>query len=344
MATDVRHALLRHCDELLGALGPFRRDAGETAPRWGTELLRVLSGGGRLLAAGNGGSAAQAQHLTAELVGRYREDRAPFSALALHADTSSTTAIANDYGADEVFARQVRAHGRSGDVLMPLSTSGASANLLAAARAARRSGLRVWALTGPSPNPLAAAADEALCVPGGTTATIQELHLVAVHLLCTAFDAALTEHGLPAGHGLPDSGPTRHGLPAEAPPLSEDVRAEGEVPPPERELREPRGLRGTTYEPRRPAGRGRAESGASAERRTPAEHRTPADQPPPDEDAPPGGEVPTTERELRQVRHTAHEPRRTEDRGRGRGRGPGREEPGRGDGWAGPAEGGGAHV
>lgn len=199
----VQQALRRHCDELLGALGPFRGEAVETAERWGRELLRALSDGGRLLAVGNGGSAAQAQHLTAELVGRYRDERAPFSAHALHADTSSTTAIANDYGVDEVFARQVRAHGRAGDVLMLLSTSGASANLLSAARAAHRSGLRVWALTGPAPNPLAAAGDEALCVPagaGGTggavpagTATVQELHLVAVHMLCTAFDGALAE-------------------------------------------------------------------------------------------------------------------------------------------------------
>lgn len=124
----------------------------------------MLCGGGRLLAAGNGGSAAQAQHLTAELVGRYRTDRPPFSAIALHADTSSTTAIANDYGVDELFARQVRAHGRPGDVLILLSTSGASANLLSAAAAGRAAGLHVWALTGPAPNPLAAAADEAFCV------------------------------------------------------------------------------------------------------------------------------------------------------------------------------------
>jgi D-sedoheptulose 7-phosphate isomerase len=180
-----------HCDALLGALAGFRETAAPTAHAWGTRLAAVLAGGGRLLAAGNGGSAAQAQHLTAELVGRYRDDRPPFSALALHADTSTTTAIANDYGVEEVFARQVRAHGRSGDVLVLLSTSGASANLLTAARAAHRGGLRVWALTGPAPNPLAAAADEVLCAAGPAAATVQELHLVAVHLMCAAFDTAL---------------------------------------------------------------------------------------------------------------------------------------------------------
>lgn len=186
--------LLQHCDDLLAALGPFRSCAG-TLHRWGEELARVLQDGGRLLVAGNGGSAAQAQHLTAEVVGRYREDRAPFSALALHADTSSTTAIANDYGVHEVFSRQVRAHGRPGDVLVLMSTSGASANLLTAAKAARRSGMTVWAMTGPAPNPLAAGSDESLCVPRGSTATVQELHLVALHMLCSAFDAALKGSG-----------------------------------------------------------------------------------------------------------------------------------------------------
>ncbi|MGW0085006.1 D-sedoheptulose-7-phosphate isomerase [Streptomyces sp. NPDC003393] len=187
-------AVAGHCDELLTALGRFRRCAHITE-RWGERLAAVLGGGGRLLAAGNGGSAAQAQHLTAELVGRYRDDRPPFSAIALHADTSSTTAIANDYGVDEVFARQVRAHGRPGDVLMLLSTSGASANLLSAADAGRAAGLRVWALTGPAPNPLSAGSDEALCAAGASTATVQELHLVAVHMVCAAFDAALARGG-----------------------------------------------------------------------------------------------------------------------------------------------------
>ncbi|GAB1326713.1 D-sedoheptulose-7-phosphate isomerase [Streptomyces sennicomposti] len=187
-------AVAGHCDELLAALGRFRASAHITQ-RWGERLAAVLGGGGRLLAAGNGGSAAQAQHLTAELVGRYRDDRPPFSAIALHADTSSTTAIANDYGVDEVFARQVRAHGRAGDVLMLLSTSGASANLLSAADAGRAAGMRVWALTGPAPNPLSAGSDETLSVAGASTATVQELHLVAVHMVCTAFDAAVERAG-----------------------------------------------------------------------------------------------------------------------------------------------------
>ena len=155
---------------------------------WGRHLASVLNRGGRLLAAGNGGSAAEAQHLTSELVGRYRDERQPFSALALHAESSSLTAIGNDYGADEAFARQVRAHGRSGDVLVVLSTSGQSRNLIAAVDSARQSGVTAWALTGPAPNPLADLSFDAIPVDAPTTATVQEIHLVIVHMLCAAVE------------------------------------------------------------------------------------------------------------------------------------------------------------
>jgi len=192
-----------HCDDLMKALETFR-ECGPLVERWGTELARRLGGGARLLVAGNGGSAAQAQHLTAELVGRYRADRPTFSALALHADTSSTTAIANDYGVQEVFARQTAAHGRPGDVLLLLSTSGASANLLTAAERAHGLGVTVWALTGRAPNPLHLASDEALCVDAPVAATVQELHLVAVHMLCESFDEAV-ERG--EADGIPPTGP-----------------------------------------------------------------------------------------------------------------------------------------
>ena len=158
---------------------------------WGRHLARVLQGGGRLLAAGNGGSAAQAQHLTSELVGRYRDDRPAFSAISLHAETSAVTAIVNDYGAAPVFARQVEAHGRAGDVLVALSTSGSSRNVLAAVEAARQRGMTTWALTGRGPNPLAACSDDAVCVDAQATATVQEVHQIVVHLLCAAFDVAV---------------------------------------------------------------------------------------------------------------------------------------------------------
>lgn len=167
---------------------------GPQAPRlasWGQRLAEVLTTGGRLLACGNGGSAAEAQHLTAELVGRFGDERLPLSAISLHADTSALTAIANDYGVDEMFARGVRAHGRPGDVLVTLSTSGTSPNVLAAVKAARETGLTAWAFTGPQPNPLAAMCDDAVCVDAPSTATVQEIHLLLVHALCIAVDGEL---------------------------------------------------------------------------------------------------------------------------------------------------------
>jgi D-sedoheptulose 7-phosphate isomerase len=157
---------------------------------WGAMLRLRLGQGGRLLVAGNGGSAALAQHLVGELVGRFDRERPPFSALALTAETAGLTAIGNDYGYDEVFARQVAAHGRPGDVFAALSSSGRSPNLLRAAATARRSGLICWAMTGPAPNPLAGAVDDALAVPCPDTASVQDVQQVAVHLLCLAFEQA----------------------------------------------------------------------------------------------------------------------------------------------------------
>ncbi|MGH3719945.1 MAG: D-sedoheptulose-7-phosphate isomerase [Pseudonocardiaceae bacterium] len=158
---------------------------------WGRHLAGVLDGGGRLLACGNGGSAAEAQHLTGELVGRFLHERRPLSAIALHTDTSALTAIGNDYGGHESFARQVFAHGRPGDVLIALSTSGASRNVVTAAKAAHEVGMTAWALTGPAPNTLAALCDDAITVEAPSAPTVQEIHLVLVHALCIAIDHAL---------------------------------------------------------------------------------------------------------------------------------------------------------
>lgn len=155
---------------------------------WGTRLADVLMDGGRLLVAGNGGSSAEAQHLAGELVGRYLSERQPLAAIALTADAAGLTAIANDYGWEQALARQVVAHGRPGDVLMALSTSGESANVLEAVRVAHRLGIRAWGLTGPAPNPVHRLCDEAVAVPG-TTPLVQEVHLVAIHLLCRAVEA-----------------------------------------------------------------------------------------------------------------------------------------------------------
>lgn len=178
-----------HVDRLTTALRGL--DLAVLAEFAGRIVAVTGENGGRLLVAGNGGSAAQAQHLTAELVGRYVAERAPLSALALHAETSSLTAIGNDYGFEEIFARQIRAHGRPGDLLLLLSTSGASANLLAAAEAGREAGLEIWAWTGRAGNPLTQVVDQVLCVDSPAAATVQECHLVAIHALCTLIDDLL---------------------------------------------------------------------------------------------------------------------------------------------------------
>lgn len=190
MTEPVFVSLEAHLDALGRALIPFRREA-ERLARLGADLACVLGRGGRLLAAGNGGSAAEAQHLVAELTGKLRDDREPLSAIALCAETAGVTAISNDYGYAEVFARQVRAHGRAGDVLLLLSTSGRSRNLLAAADTGRALGMHVWGFTGPAPNPLAERCTEVLAVPADDPQVVQELHLVGVHLLCEYNDLAV---------------------------------------------------------------------------------------------------------------------------------------------------------
>jgi D-sedoheptulose 7-phosphate isomerase len=188
-----RSAVDTHLDRLAGAVDLLRAESVKLV-HWGERLADVFARGGRLLVAGNGGSAAEAQHLAAELVGRLRDDRPAYAAIALNAETSSLTAISNDYGYERVFARQVEAHGRPGDVLVLLSTSGRSPNLLAAADTARERDLTAWALTGRLPNPLAMRCDEAVALPTDPQ-TVQELHLVAVHVLCAQVEAAL-----PAAH------------------------------------------------------------------------------------------------------------------------------------------------
>jgi D-sedoheptulose 7-phosphate isomerase len=181
--------LSEHLTDLARALASLSAQEPEI-DAWGRRLAHRLTGG-RLLVAGNGGSAAEAQHLTAELVGRFEGERRPLSALVLHGDTSSVTAICNDYGGDEVFARQVEAHGRPGDVLLLLTTSGRSPNLVHAAHRARSGGLSVWSLTGPRPSPLADLSHRVIAVDAESTSAIQEAHLVAVHALCAAVERHL---------------------------------------------------------------------------------------------------------------------------------------------------------
>ena len=147
-------------------------------------IREALSSGGKLLIFGNGGSAADAQHMAAELVGRFERERAAFAAVALTTDTSILSAIGNDYGFDGVFARQVEGLGRPGDVALGISTSGASANVLAALDAARSRGLATIALTGRDGGACGRAADIHVNVPDDSTARVQEVHTTLIHALC----------------------------------------------------------------------------------------------------------------------------------------------------------------
>jgi D-sedoheptulose 7-phosphate isomerase len=154
-------------------------------------LAGTLQEGGKILLFGNGGSAADAQHLAAEFVNRFRIERPPLAALALTTDTSILTSIANDYDFLEVFAKQVRALGRPGDVALGLSTSGNSANVVKALEVARQLGLKTLALSGGEGGPVAAAAELAIVVPSGSTPRIQEVHITIGHVLCDLVDFLL---------------------------------------------------------------------------------------------------------------------------------------------------------
>jgi len=156
-------------------------------------LAAALRGGHRVLACGNGGSAADAQHFVAELVGRFVLERPAWPAIALTTDTSILTAVGNDYGFEQVFARQVEAHGQPGDVLLLISTSGSSANVLAAARAACARGVRTIGLTGRDGGQLGRSVDLHLNVPAASIARVQEVHGTILHVLCDLVEQALTQ-------------------------------------------------------------------------------------------------------------------------------------------------------
>jgi D-sedoheptulose 7-phosphate isomerase len=147
-------------------------------------IAAALKGGGKVLLAGNGGSAADAQHIASELVGRLVDDRAPLAAIALTTNTSALTAISNDYGFEHVFARQLRALGRRGDVFVALSTSGRSGNIVAALYAARQLGLVTVGFTKDARTPMHALCDLVLAVPSEEVALIQQMHITAGHAIC----------------------------------------------------------------------------------------------------------------------------------------------------------------
>jgi D-sedoheptulose 7-phosphate isomerase len=170
--------------ERLGQLRPMVDRAADC-------IARRLALGGKLLLCGNGGSAADCQHLAAEFVGRFVRDRRPLAAIALTTDSSALTCIGNDYGFDQVFARQVEGIGRAGDVLIGISTSGASPNVLLALQAARRMGVRTIGLLGRDGGACAAECDVPLIVPSDITARIQEAHIFLGHLLCAEVEQRL---------------------------------------------------------------------------------------------------------------------------------------------------------
>jgi D-sedoheptulose 7-phosphate isomerase len=167
----------------------------ESAPllvRVGRRMTETLRAGGRVLTFGNGGSAADAQHLAGELVGRYLRDRAAVSSIALTTDPSVITAVANDMGYDAVFRRQVEAHGRPGDVAFGISTSGRSRNVIEAFRAARERSLVTIGLTGGGGGEVADLVDFLIDVPHKETPRIQEVHAMVVHILCQIVEEGLT--------------------------------------------------------------------------------------------------------------------------------------------------------
>jgi D-sedoheptulose 7-phosphate isomerase len=167
----------------VSAAGPAAEAAGV--------MIAALRAGGRVLACGNGGSAADAQHFAAELVGRFERERAALAAIALTTDTSIMTAVANDYDFARVFARQVEALGRPGDVVLGISTSGGSANVMAAFEAARAGGLTTVALTGRDGGAVGAAADIHINVPAASTARVQEVHRTLLHAMCALIEREL---------------------------------------------------------------------------------------------------------------------------------------------------------
>lgn len=158
------------------------------------EIVASFKAGGKLLTAGNGGSAADAQHMAAELVNRFEIERPPLPALAITTDTSNITSIGNDYSYDEVFSKQIRALGREKDVFLAISTSGASPNIIKAVDAAKAMGIKVIALTGKGGGELAAGADIVLNVEAKRTCRVQEVHITIIHILCEIIDCMLFEN------------------------------------------------------------------------------------------------------------------------------------------------------
>ena len=183
--------MLRSIQEHLETIGRLAEDCLPAIQEAGNLISAALRSGRKVLLCGNGGSAADAQHIAAEFVGRFESERRPYPAIALTTNTSMLTAIGNDYGFEKVFERQVEGLAASGDVLVAISTSGESRNVIAAAKAAHRLGCRTIALTGANGKTLASVCDVAIVVPSARTSRIQEAHTLVGHLLCELADVAL---------------------------------------------------------------------------------------------------------------------------------------------------------
>lgn len=183
--TDSLKAHIKVFEKLLSAKEIIENCAGT--------IIETLKTGNKILICGNGGSAADAQHIAAEFVGRYETERRAFPAIALTTDTSALTALANDYGFERVFSRQVEAHGKPGDLLIAVSTSGDSANVNAAVMTARRIGCKTIGLTGAAGKKLASLCDACILIPEKRTARIQEAHIAIAHLWCELVDARFVD-------------------------------------------------------------------------------------------------------------------------------------------------------
>jgi D-sedoheptulose 7-phosphate isomerase len=177
------------------ALERVMQDAGllKTAREIAEVITGALRAGNKLMIAGNGGSAADAQHIAAEIMGRYKKERPAYAAIALTTDTSALTAIGNDYGFEQVFARQVEGLGRRGDVLLALTTSGRSPNILAALKAALQQGLVTVGFTGAKGTALGPLCDHLLVAPSDDTAVVQQIHLTLAHGICEVVEQALMQ-------------------------------------------------------------------------------------------------------------------------------------------------------
>jgi len=190
---DLKDPLAAHLERSLAALQRAAQDAAllATAREIAAAVIAALRSDNKLLIVGNGGSAADAQHIAAEIVGRYKHDRPAYAAIALTTDTSALTAVANDYGFEQVFARQIEGLGQRGDVLLALSTSGRSPNILAALRTARQRGLVTVGFTGSKGEALGSLCDHLLMAPSDDTPVVQQIHLAVAHGICDEIEQTL---------------------------------------------------------------------------------------------------------------------------------------------------------